>query len=49
MIIAAKNKDKSEIANEVSDLLFHILVMLQACDVPMCWIFCMSAAKKQGI
>ena len=35
MIIAAKNKDKTEIANEVSDLLFHVLVMLQACEVPL--------------
>ena len=35
MIIAAKNQDKAELANEVSDLIFHILVMLQACDTPL--------------
>ena len=35
MIIAAKNQDKSELANEVADLIFHILVMLQATDTPL--------------
>lgn len=35
VIIAAKNGDKAEIANEVSDLLFHLLVMLQQCEVPL--------------
>ena len=29
VIIAAKNKNKDEVANEVADLLFHVLVMLQ--------------------
>jgi phosphoribosyl-ATP pyrophosphohydrolase/phosphoribosyl-AMP cyclohydrolase len=27
-VIAAKNRDKSEIVNEVSDLFFHLMVML---------------------
>ena len=35
MIIAAKNNDPDEIANEVSDLLFHILVMMQERGVPL--------------
>ena len=29
VIIAAKNHDKDELSNEVSDLLFHIMVLLQ--------------------
>ena len=32
-IIAAKNGDKTEIANEVCDLLYHLLVMLNFCGV----------------
>lgn len=28
VVIAAKNRDKDEIANETADLLFHLLVML---------------------
>ncbi len=27
-VIAAKNRDKNEIINEASDLLFHLMVML---------------------
>jgi len=32
-IIAAKNGDKTEICNEVCDLLYHLLVMLNVCEV----------------
>ena len=32
-IIAAKNGNKTEISNEVCDLLYHLLVMLNFCDV----------------
>ena len=32
-IIAAKNGDKTEISNEVCDLLYHLLVMLNICEV----------------
>ena len=34
-IIAAKNQDKEEVVMEVSDLLYHILVMLAAQDIPL--------------
>lgn len=34
-IIAAKNKDKAEIAWEVSDLIYHIMVMLAQCDMTL--------------
>ncbi len=30
VIIAAKNQDKTELANESADLLFHLLMLLQA-------------------
>ena len=28
MVIAAKNNDKSELANEINDLLYHMIVMM---------------------
>ncbi|MGL5042480.1 MAG: phosphoribosyl-ATP diphosphatase [Culicoidibacterales bacterium] len=33
LIIAAKNKDKSEIISEAADLLYHVSVLLVAMDV----------------
>lgn len=35
MIIAAKNNDSDELANEVCDLLFHMLVLLVEQGVPL--------------
>jgi len=34
-IIAAKNRDKKEIINEVSDLIYHLLVMLAESDIDL--------------
>lgn len=34
-IIAAKNGDKDEVVLEVSDVLFHMMVMLAECGVPL--------------
>ena len=34
-IIAAKNRDKKEIINEVSDLIYHLLVMLAETDIEL--------------
>ena len=34
-IIAAKNGDKEEITLEVCDLIFHLMVMMNECDVPL--------------
>ena len=34
-IIAAKNGSKPEIVGEVGDLLYHLMVMLVSCDVPL--------------
>ena len=33
VIIAAKNKDNNELKNEVADLLFHLLVLLENEDM----------------
>ncbi|MEC3859990.1 phosphoribosyl-ATP diphosphatase [Mesobacterium sp. TK19101] len=34
-IIEAARGDRQKLANETADLLFHLLVMLKACDVPL--------------
>jgi phosphoribosyl-ATP pyrophosphohydrolase/phosphoribosyl-AMP cyclohydrolase len=34
VIIAAKNGDHEPLANEAADLIYHLLVLLRACDVP---------------
>lgn len=33
VVIAAKNESKKRIVSEVSDLIFHILVLLSACNI----------------
>jgi phosphoribosyl-ATP pyrophosphohydrolase/phosphoribosyl-AMP cyclohydrolase len=35
VIIAAKNGDPGPLANEAADLIYHLLVMLRAADVPL--------------
>lgn len=35
VIIAAKNQDKSELANEAGDLIYHLLVTLHASNVSL--------------
>lgn len=35
MIIAAMKNDKDELANEICDLLYHILVMMEEREVPL--------------
>jgi phosphoribosyl-ATP pyrophosphohydrolase/phosphoribosyl-AMP cyclohydrolase len=34
VIVAAKNGEPGPLAQEASDLIYHLLVMLEACDVP---------------
>ena len=34
-IIAAKNGDNKELTLEISDLLYHLLVMMNQCDLPL--------------
>ena len=33
MVIAAKNRDKDELANEINDLLYHMVVLMVECGV----------------
>lgn len=35
VIIAAKNGDQAELANEVCDLLYHLLVLLEQQELPL--------------
>jgi phosphoribosyl-ATP pyrophosphohydrolase/phosphoribosyl-AMP cyclohydrolase len=35
VIIAAKNGEPGPLANEAADLLYHLLVLLRACDLPL--------------
>ncbi len=34
-IIAAKNADKTELNGEVNDLIYHLMVMMNICDLPL--------------
>ncbi len=34
-IIAAKNKDKDELSNEICDLIYHLMVMMAESDVTL--------------
>ncbi len=34
-IIAAKNADKAEISEEICDLIYHLFVMMNECDIPL--------------
>lgn len=34
-IIAAKNKDKDELSNEICDLIYHLMVMMAESEVPL--------------
>ena len=35
MIIAAKNSSKEELASEISDLFYHVLVMMEEKEIPL--------------
>ena len=34
-IIAAKNQNNEDLKNEISDLIYHLLVMMKQCDLPL--------------
>lgn len=48
VIIAAKNGDPAPLANEAADLLYHLLVMLRACDLPLEEVWQVLAARRGG-
>ena len=35
MIIAAKNQDNDELKNEISDLVYHVLVLMAERELPL--------------
>nr|MBQ4317689.1 phosphoribosyl-ATP diphosphatase [Clostridia bacterium] len=49
-IIAAKNGDNKELTLEISDLLYHLLVLMNQCDLPLEAVAdeLTERAKKQG-
>lgn len=47
LIIAAKNADKAEIVNESADLIYHMLVLLAASDVPADALMAELAARAE--
>lgn len=46
VIIAAKNGDAAAIANEAADLLYHLLVLLEACDVDRSEVWSVLAERR---
>ncbi len=48
VIIAAKNGDPEPLANEAGDLIYHLLVMLRACDVPLNDVLAVLDQRRQG-
>jgi len=50
MIIAAKNPSKEELAGEIADLAYHVLVLMQDRDVPLSMVedVLRERAKKTG-
>ena len=48
VIIAAKNGDPEPLAQEASDLIYHLLVMLEASDVPLDDVWRVLSARRGG-
>ena len=48
-IIAAKNGDRENLTGEVCDLLYHLLVMMQACELPLDNVFGELSCRAQKI
>lgn len=49
MIIAAKNNDKDEIANEMCDLIYHMLVLMVQSDVELSDVMEILEQRRQKI
>lgn len=48
VIIAAKNGDPAPLANEAGDLIYHLLVILRACDVPLDDVLAVLDERRSG-
>ena len=46
VIIAAKNGEPDPLANEAADLIFHLLVLLRACNLPLESVFEVLAGRR---
>ncbi len=49
MIIAAKNNDNEELANEICDLLYHMLVMMAEQNLPLEKVMEILEERRQKI
>ena len=49
MIIAAKNNSKEELAGEISDLFYHILVMMEEKEIPLEMVMDILEERSQKI
>ena len=48
VIIAAKNGDPAPLASEAADLIYHLLVMLRAADVPLSDVMAVLDTRRGG-
>ena len=49
MVIAAKNQDNEELANEICDLLYHILVLMAERELPLSEVQAILEQRRQKI
>jgi phosphoribosyl-ATP pyrophosphohydrolase len=49
MLIAAKNQDKVELANEICDLIYHMLVLMVESEVPLSNVKAILEERSQKI
>jgi phosphoribosyl-ATP pyrophosphohydrolase len=49
MLIAAKNQDKEELANEICDLLYHMMVLMVECEIPLSNVKTILEERSQKI
>jgi phosphoribosyl-ATP pyrophosphohydrolase len=49
VIIASKNNNKDEISNEICDLLYHLMVLMNQIDIPLEDIYKILEERSQKI
>ena len=49
MVIAAKNQDNEELANEICDLLYHMLVLMAERELPLSDVQAILEQRRQKI
>ena len=48
-IIAAKNSDNEELANEICDLIYHMMVMMVECELPLEYVMHILDKRREKI